>query len=201
MISRAAWPATGRPTRGLWQPTRVKWPAACGWFAREPADLEELVQDVFVEAYYSLPSFRGDGPFAAWLARIATRVGYRHWKQLRRIKEQPRDNTWWNDLQQRATQSSDPAAAAQLVHRLLDGLRPRDRLVLLLLYVEGYSLDEAARLSGWSKTMVKVQAYRARRRLRDVLAKLDVHSLQQVLDVGPAALETAEENLSAKGTT
>jgi RNA polymerase sigma-70 factor (ECF subfamily) len=45
----------------------------------------------------------------------------------------------------------------------------RDRLVLMLIYLEGCSVAEAAEATGWSRTMVKVQAHRARRRLRALL--------------------------------
>ncbi len=48
-------------------------------FTRDQRLLEELVHDVFVEAYFSLGGYRGDAPFEHWLQRIATRVGYRYW--------------------------------------------------------------------------------------------------------------------------
>jgi hypothetical protein len=48
-------------------------------FSRDRLVHEELVQDVFVEAYMSLSSYRAKAPFAHWLSRIATRVGYRYW--------------------------------------------------------------------------------------------------------------------------
>ncbi len=51
----------------------------------------------------------------------------------------------------------------------LEQLAPRDRLVLTLLYLESRSVAEAADLAGWSETMVKVQAHRARKRLRKLL--------------------------------
>ena len=151
-------------------------------FARQPAVIEELVQEVFVEAYYSLNSFRAEGAFAAWLTRIATRVGYRYWKQRRRIKEVAREDGWWREVGQQEIDRLDPSQAAQLVHRLLDRLPPRDRLVLLLIYVEGHSVDEAARLAGWSKTMVKVQAFRARRKLRALFAELGIDSVRTALE-------------------
>jgi len=43
--------------------------------------IADLVHDVFVEAYLSLPSYRGQAPFVHWLRKIAVRVGYRHWKR------------------------------------------------------------------------------------------------------------------------
>jgi len=51
----------------------------------------------------------------------------------------------------------------------LEKLAPRDRLVLTLLYLESRSVAEAADLAGWSETMVKVQAHRARKRFRKLL--------------------------------
>jgi len=92
-------------------------------FTRDRRQLEDLVADVFVEAYTSLANFRGEGEFSHWLSVIATRVGYRFWKR-------------------------------------------RDRLVLTLLYWEGMSVAQAAGETGWSESMVKVQAHRARKKLR-----------------------------------
>jgi RNA polymerase sigma-70 factor (ECF subfamily) len=51
----------------------------------------------------------------------------------------------------------------------LEQLPPRDRLVLTLLYLESRSVAEAAELAGWSESMVKVQAHRARQKLRALL--------------------------------
>lgn len=53
-------------------------------FTRQRQLWEELVHDVFVEAYLGLNGYRGRAPFSHWLRRIATRVGYRFWKRRRR---------------------------------------------------------------------------------------------------------------------
>ena len=53
-------------------------------FTRDPRMIEELVHDVFVEAYFGLGGYRGDAPFEHWLQRIATRVGYRYWTRRSR---------------------------------------------------------------------------------------------------------------------
>ncbi|HEY2839664.1 MAG TPA: RNA polymerase sigma factor [Pirellulales bacterium] len=156
-------------------------------FANDPAAVEELVQEVFVEAYFSLSRYR-EGNFPGWLTQIATRVGYRYWKKTRRRAESGRDDQWWRQLAQSKVEALDSATVARLVRALLDRLPPRDRLVLLLVYIEGHSMDEAARLAGWSKTMVKVQAFRARRKLRAFFAELGIDSAQ-------AAGESSEDIL------
>lgn len=139
-------------------------------FVRERAVCEELVHDVFVEAYLSLGTYRAEAPLLHWLRRIATRVGYRHWKQAARERALPRvplEEDRIGDIPD--STARDPEAAAEDLQAILSRLPPRDRLVLVLLYLEDCSVQEAAQRTGWSKTMVKVQAFRARRKLRKLL--------------------------------
>lgn len=136
-------------------------------FTRERAKHRELVQDVFVEAYLSLKTFRGKAPFANWLARIGTRVGYRHWrKEARERSNQTVPLEDWDQPVWDEPEALEPEKAAEILHSLLDRLPPRDRLVLMLRYVENRSVEETAELTGWTRTMVKVQAWRARNKLK-----------------------------------
>lgn len=137
-------------------------------FTRDHGQWEILVQDALVEAYTSLANYRGRGPFGAWLRTVSTRVGYKFWKQRdRRLETEPLALTEWDA----AVESSaiDAADAADLVYRTLAQLKPRDRLVLTLLYLEGCSVAECAERTGWSRALVKVQAHRARGKLRQIL--------------------------------
>ena len=149
-------------------------------FARDGGTLESLVQDTFVEAWSSLAGYRGRSSLQSWLLAIATRVGYRHWKREARGRREtalealsPEERA---ELEAAAAAAStpgrpaaDPSVAAALVHRLLARLSPRDRLVITLLHLDGRSVAETAELTGWSRAMVKVQAFRARGRLRALL--------------------------------
>lgn len=140
-------------------------------FTRDRQQLEELVADVFVEAYTSLRSYRGEGEFAHWLGVIAVRVGYRYWKRRRRLQMETPLETWDGPI----PAPDDPLEASEAsrhLHALLDALPPRDRLVLTLLYWEGLSVAQAAKETGWSESMIKVQAHRARKKLRRRLEKI-----------------------------
>ncbi len=140
-------------------------------FSRDRGVHEELVQDVFVESYLSLNHYRGQAPFEHWLTRIATRVGYRHWKEkARRRRMEPFDvQEWEKATDADVPQSLEPDQAAELLHRLFEQLTPRDRLVLTLRYLEQCDVIETARRTGWTKTLVKVQTLRARNRLRKLM--------------------------------
>ncbi len=138
-------------------------------FTRDRQELEELVQDVFVQTWLSLKGFRGDAPFTHWLSRIATRVGYRFWKQRSRRQAEPLPLQDWDAIEAAKVDDLDARESAEQLHTLLAKLPPRDRLVLTLLYLDELSVAEAAAHAGWSKTMVKVQAFRARKKLRALL--------------------------------
>lgn len=143
-------------------------------FTRDRGECEALVHEVFVEAYLSLRSYRGRATWLHWLRKIATRTGYRYWKsqaQWRRETKLPAEA--WQRLAQQPVGDGDAHAAAETVYAVLALMKPRDRLVLTLMYLEECSVPEIAELSGWSQTMVKVQAYRARKRLRELIERLE----------------------------
>jgi RNA polymerase sigma-70 factor, ECF subfamily len=136
-------------------------------FARSPADVEELVHETFVQAYMSLHTYSGRAPFEHWLASIATRVGYAFWKRRERAKKIARLD---DSPEIPATQAAEsPEQAAALLHALLEKLSPRDRLVITLLHLEERTVAQAAEHTGWSQAMIKVQAFRARARLKKLL--------------------------------
>jgi RNA polymerase sigma-70 factor, ECF subfamily len=143
-------------------------------FTRQGQEHRQLVHDVFVEAFLSLKSFRGRSPFIHWLRKIATRVGYRLWRDRERDKAR-RTDAVHTELTARIANgpdSSEPMEAAEVVHLVLNRLPPRDRLVLTLMYLDEKSVAEAAAETGWSKAMVKVQAWRARKKFQKILIDL-----------------------------
>lgn len=134
-------------------------------FTRDRATLEDLVHDVFVEAYLSLPGYQGNAPFEHWLRRIATRTGYRYWKHAAREREKKAALETLR-IETAHPERLAPSEAAECAFRMLAHLPPKDRLVLTLLYLEEWSVYEIAQCMGWSRTLVKVRAYRARQKLR-----------------------------------
>jgi len=136
-------------------------------FTHAEHDHEALVQEVFVQAYLSLATYREDAPFEHWLARISTIVGYKYWRQLSRDRSRPMIPL--EDIKNLALQDPEgigPEKASAMLHALMQRLAPRDRLVLMLRYVEDRSVRQTAKLTGWTQAMVKVQAWRARKKLK-----------------------------------
>ena len=148
-------------------------------FFRRREQVEEIVQESFTKAFFALGEFAGGrgGSFAAWLSRIAFNVCY---DELRRQKRRPEgaleDLTGEESERLRArlrggADAEGEAVSRDLAAKLLARLGPEDRLVLVLLEVEGMSVAEIAGLLGWTGAKVKVRAHRARAHLRRVLER------------------------------
>lgn len=130
-------------------------------FTRDHTAWEELLQTVFVEAYLSLHKFRAEAALVDWLRGIATHVGCRFWTDRKKRRER---TTSLNDSLELSEGTSIWPTLG--LFEMLEQLPPRDRLVLTLMYVEERSVEETARLAGWTESMVKSQAHRARIKLK-----------------------------------
>ena len=141
---------------------------------------EDLCQMIFIKVFRNLSSFSGQVPLEHWVSRIAVN------SCLNQIaSEKVRPEIRYADLSedeaaiidQLASSSDDlnpdqRVAARELVEHLLDTLKPAERLVIDLLYLQGRSVNEVRELTGWSAPLVKVRAFRARQKMKQHFNKL-----------------------------
>ncbi len=147
--------------------------------ARRESEVEDIVQEVWAKAFQKLGSFRGEAPFEHWLMRLAVRTCYDFLRAHQRNREmsfselsEP-ESDWLDHFVADPDRSDENAtAAALLVERILAQLSAPARLVITLQEIEGRSVKEIAELTGWSVTLVKVRAFRARAEMRKCLQKL-----------------------------
>jgi RNA polymerase sigma-70 factor (ECF subfamily) len=151
-------------------------------YARRESDVQDVAQDVFIKVFQKLDSFRADAPFEHWLMRIAVRACYDFLRQQQRNREHNvtdlGDAEQESNVLERASGEQkvpDRAVAArELVEKVLSQLSPAARMVITLLEIEERSVKEIAKLTGWSETLVKVRAFRARAEMKKALAKIDI---------------------------
>jgi RNA polymerase sigma-70 factor (ECF subfamily) len=135
---------------------------------------EDLSQEIFLKMFTRIDQYQGSVPFSHWVSRIAVTTCI---DQLRAQKRRP--ELRWADLSEseadvldsvitneKDVAPDDAACAKELVNKLLDQLKPEDRLVIQYLDLEQRSIAEISALTGWNQTLVKVRAFRARRKLQ-----------------------------------
>ena len=143
-------------------------------YFRNESDVEDVVQAIFTKTHQKLGSYKGTAPFEHWFMRISVNTCY---DALRRKRNRPEhtisdmlfeDESWQDRLGNIPSDDNHEGLeqARELVHTVLDQVSDRARIVLTLQELEGRSIREIAGITGWSESLVKVQAFRARKEMR-----------------------------------
>jgi RNA polymerase sigma-70 factor (ECF subfamily) len=149
-----------------------------GGILRRREDVEDVAQQVFVKAYFSLKRFDLRSAFSTWLYKIAVNEcwDYLRKKKVRKLvyeadmsDEQNRQLLAVNEQSFGALRSPEDAAKRveqqQLVERLLSELDEQDAAMLVMKEVEGFSVEEIGESLGVNVNTVKVRLFRAGRGL------------------------------------
>jgi RNA polymerase sigma-70 factor (ECF subfamily) len=137
------------------------------------ADIDDLVQLVFLNVFQSLHGFKGQAAFSTWLFRITINVArqeLRVRKRLRRLATAVQDVKTVQSRQQDANQERQ-LASWQQIYEVLDRLSFKKRETYILYMYEGYSLDEIARLVRSSVSTIGSRLQSARREILRTLAE------------------------------
>lgn len=142
-------------------------------------EAEEAAQDAFIKAYHHLRNFNRESKFSTWLYRIAfnTAISYK-----RKRKARPDDPFGRASLQsienviieygQGGDGMLERSDKKKFINLAMSKLNEADRLALNLFYLQEFSLEEIADITGMQANTVKVRVHRARQRLADELKTL-----------------------------
>ena len=143
-------------------------------YFRNESDVEDLVQTIFTKTYKKLGSFKKTAPFEHWFMRLSVNTCYDALRRRTKHREQAvsdlifEDESWQNRLDN-IPDSEDQESldkANELVHSVMEQISNKARIVLTMQELEGRSIREISELTGWSISLVKVQAFRARKEMR-----------------------------------
>ncbi len=154
-----------------------------------PSDeVEDIVQDVFIELQRALHKFRGESRFTTWLHRVTVNVSLQHLRKKKRKgwsrwigldqivgRHQPRSRNLERQTEARET--------LRAIYEVLDTLTEKKRLVFTLYEMEGLSLEEISHVSGTSVNTVKSRLFHARREVFGEVKRrglLPTHTLQVI---------------------
>jgi RNA polymerase sigma-70 factor, ECF subfamily len=147
-------------------------------------DMDDLMQETFVQVFRSLPRFRGEARLSTWIDRIAARVAYRYLArkktalETRELDDEPMAPV------EPADQRTFAREGVRRFYAALAELGPASRVAFVLHEVEGKPVAEVARCVGASATATKLRIWRARRALMKSAA-LDPVLAEFLSDVDP----------------
>ena len=144
---------------------------------------EDLIQEILMKTFSRLHQYKGDAPIAHWVSRLAVTTCL---DRLRAQKIRPEirradltveesdaiDETW---LMGTTPDAGHAIAARDLVDKILSTLPPEDRTLILMVDLEGRSLQEISQVTGWTVSKIKMRLFRIRPQLRQMIQKLEEH--------------------------
>ena len=141
---------------------------------------EDLCQMIFIKVFQKLSQFSGKVPLEHWVSRIAVNTclnqiaSEKVRPELRHADLSEEERAVVENLASSSHELSPDRqfASRQLVEHLLAALKPVERLAIDLLYLQGRSVEEIRRITGWSTALIKVRAFRARQKMKNQLAKI-----------------------------
>jgi RNA polymerase sigma-70 factor, ECF subfamily len=148
---------------------------------RDPELAADIAQEVWIQIFRALPSYRGDSQFGTWAHRIAvnrTLNALRKTRRLENLETEVREDS------ASVEQDHDRSFVAESIGQAAAQLSPGARAVFVLHDVEGYTHEEIAEELGITSGGSKSQLFKARAKLRKLLAHL-----VDTKDVGPFSRE------------
>jgi RNA polymerase sigma factor (sigma-70 family) len=149
-----------------------------GYQPRRTAE-EDLAQMIFVKVFQNLAQYSGNVPISHWVSRIAVNtcrnqlMSEKARPELRHADLSEEQAAMLEKLASEDALSPDRKLAARdLVEKLLAMLKPVERLVIDMLYLQERSVAEVQKLTGWTAATIKVRAFRARQKLRKQIGGL-----------------------------
>jgi RNA polymerase sigma-70 factor (ECF subfamily) len=130
-------------------------------YLSSPADAEDLVQETYLRAFSSLPSFAARSPARIWLLTIARRVAADHLRQRKRRPQQSQHDDWVDAAERAGSHTADhqhEILLRQIIGELEDGRRD----AFVLTQVLGMPYAEAAEVCGCPVGTIRSRVARAR---------------------------------------
>lgn len=143
-------------------------------------DAEEVAQDTFVKAFKSIKQFKGESKFSTWIYKIAYFSSINHLRKNKLLSSSIELSTIESE-DSSVLDELDKEDQKQYLNKALDYLRPIDRTLVSLFYLEELSIKEIEEITLLSKANVKVKLVRIRKQLNGILQKLLQHEINGIL--------------------
>lgn len=158
-----------RALRALWSQHAPHIDAVVRRLAGDPDLAEDIAQEVWIQIFRALPSYRGESQFGTWAHRIAVN---RTLNALRRTRRLTKIETDMDEETVSVEHGGDRSILRSVIDAATAKLSPGARTVFLMHDVEGYTHEEIATELGITPGGSKSQLFKARAKLRRLLAHL-----------------------------
>jgi RNA polymerase sigma-70 factor (ECF subfamily) len=148
----------------------------CLRMTQNQSEAEDLAQEVFVQLFRKVGSFRGESAFTTWLHRMTVNQVLMHFRKLKVRDEKTTEDGETPDQTVVGTENPNrmPVVDRIALDKAIEQLPPGYRTVFVLHDVEGYEHEEIAHMLNRSVGTSKSQLHKARLKLRRLLKQMNI---------------------------
>lgn len=150
--------------------------AVAAGFAYTPDDANDIYQDAMLAAFRALPDFKMQSRFSTWLHKIVVNTALSNRRKLKRTWQKLAAAQTEFEQQETYVENRSPEACIldtelnTQINRALRRLTDSERMAFVLCNQQGFKIREAAEIMSSSESSVKVVLFRARNKLKEMLA-------------------------------
>lgn len=143
-------------------------------------DAEEVAQDAFIKAFKAIRQFKAKSKFSTWLYKIAYFTAINHLRKQKKLMS-PIDFGKIENTDESALDTLNSDDRRLYIDKALSYLRPIERQLITLFYLEEFSNKEIGQITGLTQSNIKVSLMRSRKKLAGILNALLRDELEQLI--------------------
>jgi RNA polymerase sigma-70 factor (ECF subfamily) len=151
--------------------------AVAAGFAHTPDDANDIFQDAMLAAYRALPNFKLESKFSTWVHKIVVNTALsnrrklkRNWQKIAALQNEYEHEEQYHESRSPESSLMDSELNTQ-INRAMNKLTDTERIAFVLCHQQGNKLREAAEIMSCTENSVKVVLFRARNKLKVLLAE------------------------------
>ncbi len=147
---------------------------------RSEEDAEEVAQDSFVKAYKTIKQFKGKSKFSTWLYRITYFTAINHLRKNKMLVARI-DMSSFQANDKTALDNLNSEDQKKYIQKALEYLKPIERTLITLRYLDEFSTQEIEKITGLTKSNIKVSLMRIRKKMFGIINKMLANELGTII--------------------
>ncbi len=143
----------------------------CKIYCRNQSDIDDLFQDITINLWKGLSSFKGNSKLSTWIYRVSINTAISKFRKKRKLKFVGLDNVTEQRGASAQEHEMDKENSVRALYYGIDSLNPVEKAIILL-YLEDKTYGEIADIVGISKSNVSVRLVRVKRKLETIIKPL-----------------------------
>lgn len=139
-------------------------------YVKDNDEAKDISQDIFIKLYDRLSKFQGKSKFSTWIFSFTRNAVLDHLRKNGKMKQQQVDDSGLANIPEVEDNEMLQLRSDRLAY-IMDQISPDNKSLLIMMYAQGWQIDEIAELLGTSESAIKMRLKRAKHQVKTLYEK------------------------------